>query len=313
MTGRNWGRWGADDERGTLNLLTPEAVLAATQVCRTGKVYSLALPIQREGVPIFDYRGAPQRLSLTSTTDNDRYEVFGAPEGLGSNEDVLVLASHSITHMDALSHVFAEGRMYNDFGAEEFTTARGAQHLDVAQTASFAGRGVLLDLPRHQGVDWLEPGHVIDAAATRSVSRRAGRRAAQRRHPPRPHRLARLLRHRRVRLARSLASAWMRCRSSTTTTSRWSAPTTPPSSASRSTTTISSASTSSCWSNRGVTLLEHLFLAELAADGCHEFLLSVGGLKVTRRGREPDQSDRDRLTTSPGGDVLGLAGIGVGR
>ena len=56
----NWGRWGDDDERGSLNLLTPERVLAATRACTTGKVYSLSLPIQREGVPIFDYRGAPQ-------------------------------------------------------------------------------------------------------------------------------------------------------------------------------------------------------------------------------------------------------------
>ena len=67
--GTNWGRWGADDERGTLNLLTPERVLAATQVCKTGKVYSLALPIQKHGVPILDHRGAPQRLTLTSASD----------------------------------------------------------------------------------------------------------------------------------------------------------------------------------------------------------------------------------------------------
>src|SRR5256885_4829818 len=133
-TNDNWGRWGDDDERGTLNLLTPEAVLAATRVCRTGKVYSLALPIQRDGVPIFDYRGAPQRLSLRSNTDLDEYRAFGAASGVGANEDVLVLASHSITHMDALSHVYADGRMYNDFGAGEFTTADGARHLDITQT-----------------------------------------------------------------------------------------------------------------------------------------------------------------------------------
>ena len=54
--GSNWGRWGDDDQRGALNLVTPEAVLDAARACRTGKVYSLALPIQREGVPIFDYR-----------------------------------------------------------------------------------------------------------------------------------------------------------------------------------------------------------------------------------------------------------------
>ena len=65
----NWGRWGDDDERGTLNLLTPDVVLAATKVPRTGKTYSLALPIQRNGVPILDYRGAPMRLALTHQRD----------------------------------------------------------------------------------------------------------------------------------------------------------------------------------------------------------------------------------------------------
>ena len=286
MTGRNWGRWGDDDERGTLNLLTPEAVLAATQVCRTGKVYSLALPIQREGVPIFDYRGAPQRLSLTSNTDNDRYEVFGAPEGLGSNEDVLVLASHSITHMDALSHVFAEGTMYNDFGAEEFTTAKGAQHLDVAQTASFAGRGVLLDLPRHQGVDWLEPGQVVDAAQLEAC------RAAQDVE----------LRSGDILLVRT---GWLDLFA--TGADGYAQPGLGKDAVSfvddHDISVVGADNAAiECMPfddneflcvhiallvNRGVTLLEHLYLAELAADGCHEFLLAVGGLKVTGAAGSP--------------------------
>ena len=98
----NWGRWGDDDERGALNLLTPEVVLRAAQACRTGKVYNLGLPVQRAGVPVFDYRGAPQRLTLTSQTDEANFAVYGAPSGLGANEDVLVIAAHNGTHMDAL-------------------------------------------------------------------------------------------------------------------------------------------------------------------------------------------------------------------
>jgi kynurenine formamidase len=286
MTGRNWGRWGDDDERGTLNLLTPEAVLAATQVCRTGKVYSLALPIQREGVPIFDYRGAPQRLSLTSNTDNDRYEEFGAPEGLGSNEDVLVLASHSITHMDALSHVFAEGKMYNNFGAEEFTTAKGAQHLDVAQTASFAGRGVLLDLPRHQGVDWLEPGQVIDAAQLEACRDAQGVE----------------LRSGDILLVRT---GWLD--RFATGAEGFAQPGLGKDAVSfvddHDISVVGADNAAiecipfddgeflsvhiALLVNRGVTLLEHLFLSELAADGCHEFLLTVGGLKVTGAAGSP--------------------------
>lgn len=161
--GRNWGRWGEDDERGTLNLITPEAVRAAASVVKTGKVYSLGLPVQRHDVPIFEYRGNPQRLSLTSYADAGMYAPLGAPEGRGANEDVLVIASHSITHMDALSHVFSDHKMYNGFGAETFTTAEGAKKLDIAKTASFAGRGVLLDLPRYYGVEWLDPGTLVDA------------------------------------------------------------------------------------------------------------------------------------------------------
>jgi kynurenine formamidase len=286
MTGRNWGRWGDDDERGTLNLLTPEAVLAATQVCRTGKVYSLALPVQREGVPIFDYRGAPQRLSLTSNTDNDRYEEFGAPEGLGSNEDVLVLASHSITHMDALSHVFAEGKMYNNFGAEEFTTAKGAQHLDVAQTASFAGRGVLLDLPRHQGVDWLEPGQVIDAAQLEACRDAQGIE----------------LRSGDILLVRT---GWLdRFATGAEGFAQPGLGKDAVSFVDDHDISVVGADNAAIECipfddgeflsvhiellvNRGVTLLEHLFLSELAADGCHEFLLAVGGLKVTGAAGSP--------------------------
>ena len=48
-------------------------MLAATQVCKTGKVYSLSLPIQKHGVPIFDYRGAPHRYTLTSASDHDPF------------------------------------------------------------------------------------------------------------------------------------------------------------------------------------------------------------------------------------------------
>ena len=60
----NWGRWGEDDERGALNLLTPEVVQQAVASITTGKVYSLGIPIQSQGVPLMDYRGTPMRLTL---------------------------------------------------------------------------------------------------------------------------------------------------------------------------------------------------------------------------------------------------------
>jgi len=282
----NWGRWGADDERGALNLVTPEAVLAATRVCTTGKVYSLALPIQREGVPIFDYRGAPQRLTLTNASDGDRFADFGAPSGLGANEDVLVLASHSITHMDALCHVFADGQMYNGFPAASFTANEGASRLDVTKTGSFAGRGVLLDLPRHQGVEWLAPGQVIDADQLEACRASQGTE----------------LRAGDILLVRT---GWLDLFATGNAGSEQ------PGLGKDAVSFIDDHQIAAVGSDnaavecipfdgneflavhiellvkRGVTLIEHLFLRELAADGCTEFLLAVGGLTVTGAAGSP--------------------------
>lgn len=157
----NWGRWGDDDERGALNLLGPEVVLRAAQTCRTGKVYNLGLPVQRNGVPVFDYRGAPQRLTLTSQTDSEMYAMYGAPPGLGANEDVLVVPAHNGTHMDALCHVFSDDQLYNGYPAAGFASHTGAPRCGVEKSGGFAGRAVLLDIAGHQGVDWLEPGAKI--------------------------------------------------------------------------------------------------------------------------------------------------------
>ncbi|HEX4015127.1 MAG TPA: cyclase family protein [Frankiaceae bacterium] len=160
----NWGRWGDADERGALNLLTPEVVLRATQACRTGKVYNLGLPVQRSGVPVFDYRGAPQRLTLTSQTDEANFAEFGAPSGLGANEDTLVIPAHNGTHVDALCHVYSEGQMYNGFSKDSFSSQGGAGHCGIEKTGGFAAHAVLADLAGHMGVECLEPGYRISGS-----------------------------------------------------------------------------------------------------------------------------------------------------
>ena len=157
----NWGRWGDDDERGALNLLTPEVVLRAAQACRTGKVYNLGLPVQRTGVPVLDHRAAPQRLTLVSQTDEANMAVYGAPPGLGSNEDVIIIAGHNGTHIDALSHVYSDGQFYNGRSNDSFGSQNGAGHCGIEKTGGFATRAVLVDLAGHFGVECLEPGYRI--------------------------------------------------------------------------------------------------------------------------------------------------------
>jgi len=170
----NWGRWGTDDERGALNLVTPERVLAGLRACRNGRTYNLGLPVARYGTPVFPYRGAPQRLTLTSQTDAELHEGFGAQPGVGATEDVLIIAAHNGTHMDALCHVYAGDRFYNDRPAMEFRSHEGAAHCGIEKTGGFAGRAVLLDIAAHHGVRWLEPGYNIGADDLEAARAAAG-------------------------------------------------------------------------------------------------------------------------------------------
>ena len=156
------GRWGDDDERGALNLQTPETVLAGVGAVRTGRVYSLGLPVQRSGQPHVAHRPAPQRLTLTSHTDTSMFSAFGAAPGTGSHEDVVVLPTHEATHMDALGHVFDGDRLYNGFPHDAASTYGGLEHCGIEKAGPIVARGVLLDVVGACGP--LAPGYVVTPA-----------------------------------------------------------------------------------------------------------------------------------------------------
>ncbi|MGW0017117.1 cyclase family protein [Rhodococcus sp. NPDC003382] len=160
----NWGRWGEADELGALNHLTPERVLSALRLPKTGKTYSLSIPIQRSGVPNLEYRGIPQRLTLTNHQDEAMALANGGVPGVGANEDQLVMPSHTSTHMDALCHVYADNKIYNGYPADQVTPYSGAAKCSIDKVGGIAGRGVLIDVAASKGVDLLEPGYVITVA-----------------------------------------------------------------------------------------------------------------------------------------------------
>jgi kynurenine formamidase len=177
----NWGRWGVDDERGALNLLTPDVLKAATASIRTGRVYPLGIPIQADGVPLMDYRGKPMRLTLQDSTDEGIYEAYGCKPGTGAHEDVVVFASHTTSHMDALVHVYEDGKHYNGVPSTAMRALSGATRLGIEKVEGFAARAVLLDMPRYFGnTSWVEPGRNITgddlagASAAQEVDVRPG-------------------------------------------------------------------------------------------------------------------------------------------
>ena len=160
---RNWGRWGPDDERGTLNYITPEAIVEAARLVRRGAVFSLAIPFDAKGPQIDQPRrfNPIHRMMITGpdcTTGAIRF-----PGGIGFSDDMVIMPLQCATQWDALSHCFEDGRMYNGYDANE-VSSRGAKRNGIDKVASgVAARGVLLDMPRAKGVKWLEPGYAISA------------------------------------------------------------------------------------------------------------------------------------------------------
>jgi kynurenine formamidase len=162
----NWSRWGADDQLGTANHITPERVKSAAGLVRSGQVVSLAMPFDQRG-PQTGANGRFNclRYSLATGTDYvkgvQRWAGKPIPRGLGYSDDVVHLHLQSATHWDSLSHIFHGGRMYNGYPADE-VTAFGTPRNGVENLKStLVGRGVLLDLPRSMGVASLEDGYPV--------------------------------------------------------------------------------------------------------------------------------------------------------
>ena len=152
----NWGRWGADDQIGTLNLVRPAHVRAAAAEVRTGQVFQLSIPIGADG-PQNGLGGRLNPVHLMSMQPGD-----WDPHGLQVADDWIIMPLQSGTQWDALSHIAYDDKLYNGYPAADVGTRAGARQLAVdAFTDRIVGRGVLLDIARLAGVDWLEPGTVI--------------------------------------------------------------------------------------------------------------------------------------------------------
>lgn len=144
----NWGRWGPDDQLGALNLITADVTAAATASVRLGRTVSCARPL-------------PTQPAADNPLPVAHHMIGTATEGYGG--DYFAVASHgyATSHIDALCHIFHEGRIYNGYPIET-VTAHGARKLGIHHLrAGIVTRGVLVDIPTIRGVEALEPGEPI--------------------------------------------------------------------------------------------------------------------------------------------------------
>ncbi|MHA7837486.1 MAG: cyclase family protein [bacterium] len=161
----NWGRWGPDDERGALNFITPDRILEATALPRRGEVVSCALAFDQGGPQTGrGGRHNPIHVMLADGGDALSGAQDGIPGGFRYADDSVTMPLQCGTQWDALSHVFYDGRMYNDRDIALVTSSGARKNGIEAIRNGVVGRGVLLDLPRHRGELWLPDGEAIGPA-----------------------------------------------------------------------------------------------------------------------------------------------------
>jgi len=158
----NWGRWGKDDQIGTLNNVTPEDIVNAAKLIRKGKVFALGLslkePIQ---TGLFGGRWNPIHTMLATGTDAALGNQDTPEPYVRYADDAINMPCQASTQWDALCHIFLDDKMYNGYDAR-LVDARGGKKLGIEHVRDkMAGRGVLLDIARWKSVEWLEDGFAI--------------------------------------------------------------------------------------------------------------------------------------------------------
>ncbi|MGK8486429.1 cyclase family protein [Nocardia asiatica] len=190
---RNWGRWGAADELGTLNFITPDKIAQAARLVRHGRVFPLGVDFGSSGPQgAFKFRHNPVHVMTVDGGDAATLAEYG-PKWLRNsvgrelsgffednpfrfNDDLIIMPLQAATQWDALSHVYYDDYLYNGFPASSVTSL-GAYHcgIDKVDGKGITTRGVLLDLVRHRGADtFLAAGHPITPDELDAVAKAQG-------------------------------------------------------------------------------------------------------------------------------------------
>jgi kynurenine formamidase len=167
----NWGRWGEDDEIGTLNFVTPEKRIAAAQLVQTGKTFDLGMAFDKDGpFPAGGFRINPVHVMTFMPSDTAH-----APDGMITADDMVIMGLQAATQWDSLAHVGYDGLFYNNVPAASVNHVAGATRNSFAKCVEhLISRGVLLDIARLKGVDRLEDRYEITADDLSAAEERQG-------------------------------------------------------------------------------------------------------------------------------------------
>ena len=161
----NTGKWGPNDELGTLNYITPARRVAAARLVRTGEVVSV---------------GRDLSTRQSKTNGQPVVHVMSVPAGPSAG-DSITIAPHGmiVTHMDALCHFSWKDQLYNGRKRSETLSENGARWGSIyAQRHGIFTRGVLLDVAAARGINWYRPDEYVTAADFEAAEKRQGVKVA---------------------------------------------------------------------------------------------------------------------------------------
>ncbi|MEU5265848.1 cyclase family protein [Amycolatopsis sp. NPDC021455] len=179
----NWGRWGADDVLGTLNLLDDAKRREGAALVRRGVSFSLAQRFDADGPQKgWRRRTNPVHTMLDTGLDAER-GTQGFPHGIGGADDVVFMPLQASTQWDGLGHIFDHGVAWNGRRAGDVVTSEGDRVTGIETVSGrIAGRGVLLDAGRVLGTDGELPDgfaitveHLEETIAAQGETARVGR------------------------------------------------------------------------------------------------------------------------------------------
>jgi kynurenine formamidase len=171
----NWGKWGPDDEVGALNYLGPADVLAAIRYVRSGKVFTLQVPMgSPSGDPVWPGRRGSERYQIL---DEGHWICGKGPVfagGLHYTDDAISAFLQGSTQYDALGHVWYDGKLYNGYDANSTIGGNAKASVQAIAEKGVVGRGVLLDVARHRGKPSLDKGETFSHLDLLATAERQG-------------------------------------------------------------------------------------------------------------------------------------------
>ncbi len=170
----NWGRWGADDQRGTLNLIDEAAVRRGAAAVHRGVSFSLSIPMHAEG---------PQTGRVMGR-ENPKHEVtvasfaFTGDSGdFQTSDDKVETGLQSATHWDALAHAGYDDLLYNETPSAAISMDAGATRLGIENFGPLVTRALVCDIARLKGVEWFDEPYAITGEDFEACLSGAGLRA----------------------------------------------------------------------------------------------------------------------------------------